>query len=155
MRGELIHEDRPPFDWWLKLILGGVLALTFALGMAFIFIDLAETAVMFGVTLFDGLLFYFIMPRSYLIYADILVIKLGGPFSLKIKLADIKSAARASGVNALGSSGIRFATATGYVVRITRYHGMDVIISPGRGEIFLEQLERAGQDAKRRGTHLK
>ena len=35
----LIYEDTPKYDTWIKLILGGVLALTFILGVIFIYQD--------------------------------------------------------------------------------------------------------------------
>jgi len=50
----LIYEDTPKYDLWLKLILGGVLALTLILGIIFIFQDSEVALVMFGVTLFDA-----------------------------------------------------------------------------------------------------
>lgn len=50
----MIYEDTPKYDLWLKLILGGVLALTLILGIIFIFQDSEVALVMFGVTLFDA-----------------------------------------------------------------------------------------------------
>ena len=58
----LIYEDTPKYDLWLKLILGGVLALTFILGVIFIYKDTEAAIVMFGITLFGALLFKAIQP---------------------------------------------------------------------------------------------
>jgi len=66
----LIYEDTPQYDLWLKLILGGLLALTFILGVIFIYQDTEAAIVMFGVTLFDALLFKAILPRRYQIFED-------------------------------------------------------------------------------------
>ncbi len=53
----LIYEDKPRYDLWLKLILGGVLLLTLVLGVVLLSQDREAALVMFGVTLFDALLF--------------------------------------------------------------------------------------------------
>ncbi len=139
----LIHEDRPQTDLWLKFILLGVLGLTLVLGFVLLEVDRLGAAIMFGVTAFDALLFNFILPRSYQIYTDRLVIVLGRPFAMTIPLTGIKTVRRVSGINALGSSGaIRFSTSTKFVVEITRKKGLSVIISPSDGEIFLDHLHR-------------
>jgi hypothetical protein len=139
----LIHEDRPQQDVWLRLILFGVLGLTLVLGIVFLEIDRAGAKAMFGVTAFDALLFNFILPRSYQIYSNRLVIVLGRPFKMTIPYANITTVRKVSGSNALGSGGIRFATSTKFVVEVTRRKGLSVIISPSDGEIFLEQLGQA------------
>jgi len=36
----MLYEDTPKYDLWLKLILGGVLALTFILGVVFLYQDI-------------------------------------------------------------------------------------------------------------------
>jgi hypothetical protein len=139
----LIHEDRAQQDIWLKLVLFGVLGLTLILGLVFLEVDRAGAITMFCVTAFDALLFNFILPRSYQIYTDRLVIVLGRPFAMSIPYTNIKTVRKVSGSNALGSSGIRFATSTKFVVEIARKKGLSVIISPSDGELFLEQLAQA------------
>ena len=47
----LLYEDTPKYDSWLKLILGGVLALTFILGIIFISQETEAALAMFGITL--------------------------------------------------------------------------------------------------------
>ena len=66
----LLYEDTPHYDFWLKLILGGILALTFILGIIFISKDTEAAVVMFGITLFDALLFKAILPRRFQIFED-------------------------------------------------------------------------------------
>jgi hypothetical protein len=139
----LIYEDRAQQDMWLKLVLFGVLGLTLILGFVFLDIDRAGAITMFCVTAFDGLLFNFILPRSYRVYTDRLVIVLGRPFTMTIPYTNIKTVRKVSGSNALGSGGIRFATSTRFVVEVARRKGLSVIISPSDGDLFLEQLGQA------------
>jgi hypothetical protein len=46
----LIFEDIPKYDLWLKLILGGVLALTLILGVIFLYRDTEAAIATFGIT---------------------------------------------------------------------------------------------------------
>ena len=140
---ELVYEDTPRYDNWLKLILGAVLALTFILGIFLLFEDTAAAWIMFGVTLFDALLFYTVLPHRYLIFQDRLRIALGGPFSLNIFLSTIKEVRPASGLKAFAYTGIRFATSSRSVVEIIRHKGWNIVISPANRDVFLEQLSYA------------
>jgi hypothetical protein len=142
-QGNLIHEDRPQIDVWLKLILGLVIALTLFLGLWLSRIDRTGAFFMFGITLFDALLFYCVIPRIYQIYSDRLKIVLGGPFSMVLLFKDIRSVNRVEGSNAAASTGIRFATSSKYVLEIARKGKLSVIVSPAQGEIFLDQLNQA------------
>jgi hypothetical protein len=142
-RESLIYEDHPHYDFWLKAVLGGVLALTLIMGFVFLQVDAEGSVVMFGITIFDGLLFYFIIPRSYGIYTDLLVIHLGGPFSVKIRLSDIKTVRPASRISSYAYNGLRFATSSKNILEIIRRRGMNVVISPANLEMFLEQLNQA------------
>ena len=82
MRENLVYEDTPRYDFWLKLILGSVLALTLILGVVLLSEDIIGAWVMFGVTLFDALLFKAILPRRFQIFQDRVKIVLGEPFAL-------------------------------------------------------------------------
>ena len=148
----LVYEDEALTAWWLRFLLGGVLVLTLVLGIVFLRVDIAGAGVMFGVTLFDGLLFYSILPRKYQIYTDRLVIVLGGPFKKMVNLSDIKSVRRVAGSNALGYNGLRFTTSTEYVVQILRYNGMGIVISPAARDFFIDQLNQAIKQAQNRKT---
>lgn len=141
----LLYEDITKYDFWLKLILGSILALTFVLGI--IFISNTEVAlVMFGITLFDALLFKAILPRRFQIFEDRLRILLGGPLAVNIPFSDIADAKPVPGSKAFnyrGYRGLRFATSTRYVIEIVRNKGLNLVISPSKGDIFLEELNRA------------
>ena len=141
----LLYEETPEYDKWLKLILGGILALTFILGVIFIYQDTEAAIVMFGVTLFDALLFKAILPRRYQIFEDRLRILLGGPLAINISLSNIEEARPASGRKAFAYNGIRFATSSRHVIEIVRKKGMNIVISPRNGDMFLEQLNQARQ----------
>ena len=138
----LIYEDTPKYDLWLKLILGGVLALTFILGVIFICQDTEAAITMFGITLFDALLFKAILPSRYQIFEDRLKILMGGPFAVKISFSNIEEAKPATGRKAFAYGGLRLATSTRNVVEIVRKKGLNLVISPSN-EMFLEQLNQA------------
>ena len=123
--------------------MGGVLALTFILGVVLLFEDVGAAWVMFGVTLFDVLLFKAVLPQRYQIFQDRLKIVLGGPFALNIPLSNIKDARPASGSKAFVYWGHRFATSSSGVVEIVCSRGMGVVISPANSDIFLKQLNQA------------
>ena len=140
---ELIYEDTSRYDSWLKVILGGILALTFVLGVVLLFEDILAASVMFGVTLFDAFLFKAILPRRFQIFQDRVKIVLGGPLALSIPLSNIKCARSASGSKAFVYWGIRFATSTQGVVEIVRKQGLSLVISPKNTSMFLEQVDQA------------
>ena len=140
----LIYEDTPQYDLWLKLILGGVLALTFILGVIFVYQDTEAAIVMFGITVFDALLFKAILPRRYQIFEDRLRILMGGLFAINISFSNIEEAKPAAGRKAFAYGGLCLATSTRNVVEIVRKKGLNLVISPSN-EMFLEQLNQARQ----------
>ena len=143
----MTYEDIPKVDLWLKITLGSVLFLTLTLGVFYLFSDIAAASTMFGLTIFDALLFKAIMPRRYQIYSDRVRIVLGGPFALNVPLSDIKWARPARGVRAFKYWGLRFATSANNVVEITRRKGLNIVISPSDRDAFLEQLNRVREGA--------
>ena len=139
----LIYEDNPRYDLWLKLILGGVLLLTLVLGFVLLPQDIEAALVMFGVTLFDALLFKAVLPQRLQIFEDTLRIVLGGPLATNIPLSDIKYARYGSGRKTFIYWGIRFATSYKGVVEIVRKKGLNLVISPTHYETFVELLNQA------------
>jgi hypothetical protein len=83
------------------------------------------------------------MPRKYQIYEDKLKLVLGKPFSIDIPLSTITEVKHSSGIKAFIYSGVRFATSSRYAIEIVRNKGFNYIISPQKGNTFLEQLNRA------------
>jgi len=139
----LIFEDTPKYDLWLKLILGGVLALTLILGLIFIFQDSEVALAMFGVTLFDALLFKAILPQRFQIYQDRVRIVLGRPLAINIPFSNIRTVRTVSARKVFVYWGNRFATSTHSIVEIVRKKGLGFVISPANGDMFLEQLNQA------------
>ena len=142
-RPTLLYEDTPLYDLWLKLTLGGILALTFVVGLVLLFEEPVAAWIMFGATLFDALLLKAILPRRFQIFHDRLRIVLGSPFALNIPLSHIEEARPASGRKALAYWGQRFATATRNIVEIVPRKGLGLVISPTNRDTFLEQLNQA------------
>ena len=141
----LLHEERAQYDLWLKLIVGTPLILTLVMGIVFLPFDVAGAYLMFGVTLFDAILFSAILPRRFQIYQDRLRIVLGKPFAISIPFATIKEARSAAGSAMLIYWGIRLATSAKSVVEIMRSKGLNIVISPANRDVFLEQLTQALQ----------
>ncbi len=142
----LIYEDRAQYDLWVKLILGSTLVLTLVLGLVFLAFDTAGALVMFGVTVFDALLFNAILPRRYQIYQDRLRIVLGKPFAFNMSFSTIKEARPATGSVAFVYGGLRLATSLKSVVEIVRSKGLNVVMSPANRDAFLEQPTQALKD---------
>jgi len=139
----LIYEDTPKYDLWFKLILGGVLALTFILGIIFIDQDSEVALVMLGLTLFDALLFKAILPRLFQIYQDRVRIVLGGPLAINIPFSNIQTVRTVSPRKVFVYWGNRFATSTHSIVEIVPKKGLGWVISPANRDMFLEQLNQA------------
>jgi len=139
----LLHQDKPKYDLWMKLILGSIIAFTFILGIVFISQDTEAAIAMFGITIFDGLLFKAILPSRFQIFDDKLRILLGGPLSINIAFSNIAEVKPASGSKAFVYWGIQFATSTSHVVEIVRKKGLNLVISPSNPEMFLEQCKQA------------
>lgn len=138
----MIYEDTPKYDLWLKLMLGGVLALTLILGIIFIFQDSEVALAMFGVTLFDALLFKAILPQRFQIYQDRVRIVLGRPLAINIPFSNIRTVRTVSARKVFVYWGNRFATSTHIIVEIVRKKGLGFVISPANGDMFLEQLNQ-------------
>ena len=135
-----VYEDTAQYDPWLKLILGGVLALTLIPGIILLSADLLGAWIMFGATAFDVLLLYAILPRRYQIFRDRVKIVLGQPFAIDIPLSTIREARPAPGSKAFAYWGIRFATSSRSVVEIVRSKGLNIVIAPANRGAFLEHL---------------
>ena len=139
----LLYEDTAEYDLWLKLLLGGILAFTLVMGFFLLSVDKIGAYIFLGVTVFDALLFYAVLPQRYQIWTDRVRIALGRPFAVNIPLATIKEARSASGSKAFAYWGVRFATSLKNVVEIVRHRGWNFVISPSNRELFLERLAEA------------
>ena len=140
----LLYEDNPKYDTWLKVLLGGILALPFVLGPILISVNIEEALVLFGAALFEIILFRMILPRRFQILNDKLRIILGGgPFALNIPLSDITDVRPRTGAKAFVFTGIRFATSANHTIEVIRSKGLNIVISPTNDDMFLEQLNQA------------
>ncbi len=139
----LLYEDTAEYDLWLKLLLGGILAFTLVMGFFLLSVDKIGAYIFLGVTVFDALLFYAILPKRYQIWTDRVRIALGRPLAVNIPLATIKEARPAPGSKAFAYWGVRFATSLKNVVEIVRHRGLNFVISPSNRDLFLERLAEA------------
>ncbi len=138
-----LYEDTARYDFWLKFILGGVVAITGILSVVSLLRGSEDTWVWFGVTLFDVVLFKAILPRKFQIFPGHLRIVLGGPLAVNIAFGNIKQVRPAPARKLFAYRGIRLATSAGYLMEIVRRKGLGLVISPTSGNAFLEQLRQA------------
>jgi hypothetical protein len=138
-----LYEEPAEYAYWLRLLY----LIPVGLVIGAIILAYIQEYEGFWVLILEGifltLLFYFIMPRKYQIYQDKLRIALGGPVGINIPFSTIKEVKHSTGSKAWVYPGVRFATSTKYVLEIIRNRGMNYVISPHNGEIFLEQLNYA------------
>jgi hypothetical protein len=139
----LIHEEKAEYHPLTKLI--AIIPAGLLIGaVVLLFNHEIEAFWILGIeAVLITLLFYYIFPRKFQIYQDAVKIVLGNPFSIAIPLSTIKEARHAGKGSALVYSGIRFATSPRYVIEIVRNKGMNYVITPQNGEVFLEQLNQA------------
>ena len=139
----LLYEDKPKYDVWIKVLLGGVVAYTFILGLVQIYENGREALTVFGVVLFEIILFRMILPRRFQILSDKLRIVLGGPLAINIPISDIEEVRSRTGIKAFVYFGVRFATSSSHTVEIIRKKGLNMVISPTNDDEFIKQLNQA------------
>jgi hypothetical protein len=137
----LLHQDEPAYGLLFRLI---ILAVPGILAASGIYLwssgdSQGALALLFEAG-FIGLIFWLVFPRRYLVYEDHLRIVLGGPFSMKIGFAGIKTIETTSRL----SFNINFATrlAKSYVA-IVRKKGLSIAITPRASDRFVEEANRA------------
>jgi hypothetical protein len=79
-----VYESKAKYDMWLKVLLGGVVALTFVIGLSEVVWGGEEALTVFGTVLFEIVLYWLILPRRVQITSDKLRIVLGGPLAFNI-----------------------------------------------------------------------
>jgi hypothetical protein len=138
----VIYEDDPRYDTWFKIILAvPLLILILSAGLLIAQSEATAMLIIFGVVLLLALMFWLILPRKFIVMQDKLVIKLGGPFSIKIAYKDIKSAGKISWKSK--NFAMNFTSSVQNTVNITASRGLSVNFSPSHREQFLENLNEA------------
>lgn len=142
IQNHLVYETAAEYGRWLKLILGGVMALILVQRIVLLPVDLEGLWWIFGVAAFYALLLHAILPRRFMVFRDRLRIVLGRPFAFNIPFSNIQEARSAPGGKMYVYGGIKFATSAGSVVEIVRRKGLNIVISPADRKTFLEQLSQ-------------
>ncbi len=139
----IIHEESADTAWWFKLVILGVIGvICYGIVSSLLNQESGASLRLLG-GVFVLLLYYFLIPRKFQIYHDRLKIVLGSPFSVNIPLSTIKEVKLNPGIKALFYLRFRFLTSFKYVVEVVRNKGVNWVISPKNGEIFLKQLNQA------------
>ena len=143
---QVVFEDGPVYDKLNKYLVGGIIAIPLIIAIVLLTQDILGATIMFGVTVFDAILFWCILPKRFLVYEDRLKIVLGGPFSYTIPLRDITNVRQATKDMAWVYWGLRLGTSQKYQVEIDRKNGLGVIISPSMENEFIERLNQAREN---------
>jgi len=138
-----LYEDRARYDYWLRLILFGIPLILLTIGIILIPEDRKGAIAMFSGSLFTILLFYLVLPKKYQIFKDKLKIVLGWPLYVGLSLVNISDSQITSGRKVFAYWGIRLATSTKSVVEIIRKRGLNIVISPNNGSLFVDRLNEA------------
>jgi hypothetical protein len=141
--GYLLYEDTPRYDGWFKLMLGAMLLITFVIGIVLLWYDPTGALGMFGVTVADALILYFVMPKRYQLYDDKVRIVLGWPFGMDIRLSDVKEVRPPGRSDNLAVRRIKFATSSRTATEVVRRNGWTVVISPSDREAFIQRVNEA------------
>ena len=142
----VVFEDKPVYDKINKYLIGSILAVPLIVAIVLLTQDILGAAIMFGVTVFDAILFWCILPKRFLVYEDRIKIVLGGPFSYNIPFRDIINVRQATKDMAWVYWGMRLGTSLKFQVEIERKNGLSVIISPSMENAFIEQLNQAREN---------
>jgi hypothetical protein len=137
---ELLYEDRPRYGLLLKIVVWGIIAVMLIMAITQFDSSREDAVASIGTAVFILLIFWAVMPRKYCIYEDRIKIVMGTPFSVSIRFDTIKYAGEPRGKLTVG---INFVTSFRNTVEIVRKRGMNVNISPGDREAFLENLNNA------------
>jgi hypothetical protein len=144
----VIYEENPRYDSLLKAIM--VLPVFFIIfGIYYLFIAEVEAAIaMFATTILMAAFYWAIFPRKYQILDSKFRIVLGGPFSFNIPFSNLETAKAPQGA----TFGINFPTCISNerTVQIIRKKGWYVNITPNDRDLFLENLNKALNDWRRK-----
>ncbi len=137
----LLYEDKPEYGTVLKLII--FIVPVMLLGASLYLGSSGENEgalVLLFEALFVSSIFLFIFPRRYQVHEDHLSIVLGGPLTVRIGFAQIKTI-EVTNKTALT---VNFATRmTMKYVRIVKKTGLGIAITPKSNESFVENANRA------------
>lgn len=142
----VLFEDKPVYDKPNKYLIVGIVAIPLIIAIVVLPQDILGAAIMFGVTVFDAILIWCILPKRFVVYEDRLKIVLGGPFSYTVPFKDITNIRQATKDMAWMYWGMRLGTSLKFQVEIERKNGLSVLISPSMEADFIEQLNLAREN---------
>ena len=142
----VVLEDTPVYDKLNKYLIGGIIAIPLIIAIVLLTQDILGAVIMFGITVFDAIIFWCILPKRFLVYEDRIKIVLGGPFSYTVPFRDITNVRQATKDMAWVYWGMRLGTSLKFQVEIERKNGLGVIISPSMENEFIEQLNLAREN---------
>lgn len=140
-KGLLLYKDEPVYGVFMKLIIL-VMPVVMLAGSIYLFSSGDRSgglALLFEVFVIS-LIFWAVFPRKYQVHEDHVLIVLGGPFSVKVGFAKIKTIA----VTNRQVISINFVTKlTRNYVEIAIKRGLSIAITPISNDLFVENANRA------------
>ena len=135
------------YDLWIRLLIIGlplflVATAIFQIGEG----EVTTGAIVFGMSTLVLILWWFAMPRGYVVETDKLQIILGWPLSLNLHFSSIEEIQVARAWAAIAYSGVRFSTSVKTPVIIKRSRGASYVISPDNRESFIAEATKAIDD---------
>jgi hypothetical protein len=135
-----VYEDKPNIGKWLKAVLALPVAIFLVIAVVSFPAEMEAGFTMAGTAVLIAVIFWIVIPRKYVIYADRVKIVLGGPFSIGIPLRNIKTARIPKGIF---SAGVNWVTSFRNELQIVTRRGLNINITSGNRELFLEHLNKA------------
>ncbi len=132
------------YDLWIRLLIIGLPLFLIATAIFQIRqgeVGAGATAIVISALVL--VLFWFAMPRGYVVETDKLQIILGWPLSLNLHFNSIEEIQVARAWAAIASSGVRFSTSVKTPVIIKRSRGANYVISPDNRENFIAEATKA------------
>jgi hypothetical protein len=139
---QVIYEDRPNTDIWMKLVIALPSAVLIISALMIISTNLQEAIYMFIASACILLVLnYIVIPAGYIIYDSKISIRFRGPLAFNMPFSTIKTLRRARAL----SFGINLPTSisAANALEIVRKKRMAVVITPGDKQAFLANFEKA------------
>ena len=140
-KSRLLYQDEPVYGFLLKLIIM-VVPVSLLVGSIYLLSsgESTDAIVLLVEAFIAGLIFWSVFPRKYQVYEDHLRIVLGGPFSVKVGFAEIKSI----GVTSKLILSMNFVTKlTKSYVGINKKKGFSIAITPRDNDLFVKNANEA------------
>ncbi len=135
----LLNEHKPRYDAWFKALLAIPLCMVLAVAVLLYASGSEEIWEVPVVLAFLLLLFWFIMPRKFLVMNDRLRLVMGAFLGFNIPYNNIKEIRKPG----TWTAGVNYMTSTRTALEIVLKKGLTISIAPEDRQLFLDDINRA------------